>query len=68
MLFWPKMPKKMPFFGASCPGGEGGGTQKESPMEILNTFVPPTVQGRPYVRKRSILLIASQLIEGAKKF
>ena len=26
-----------------------------------------TLQGPPYVRKRSILLIASQLIEGAKK-
>ena len=26
------------------------------------------LQGRPYVRKRSILLIASQLIEGAKFF
>ena len=26
------------------------------------------VQGQPYVRKRSILLIASQLMEGAKSF
>ena len=26
------------------------------------------IQGPPYVRKRSILLIASQLIEGAKNF
>ena len=26
------------------------------------------VQGRPYVRKRSILMIASQLMEGAKNF
>ena len=26
------------------------------------------LQGRPYVRKRSILLIASQLIEGAEIF
>ena len=30
-------------------------------------FVTP-LQGRPYVRKRSILLIASQLMEGAKNF
>ena len=31
-------------------------------------FEKNNIQGRPYVRKRSILLIASQLIEGAKNF
>ena len=30
--------------------------------------ITKTLQGRPYVRKRSILLIASKLIEGAKNF
>ena len=45
----------------------------EMQLEVLNNTLCAmsredisSIQGQPYVRKRSILLIASQLMEGAK--
>ena len=41
---------------------------KSWPSKSFNSKSKSTLQGRPYVRKRSILLIAIQLMDGAKIF